>query len=795
MGPIGPTGAAGEIGPVGPTGPRGLVGPQGLMGPTGAVGSIGPTGPRGATGESGSVFTIVGKLDNVGLLPSPVGADPHDAYIVENNLYVLVKNIWTNMGAFNGVVPIFNSSASVSSDGGTTPAVEVDTTNDSGTIGLSFAFKNLIGPTGPQGVKGAVGPTGPQGPNGLTGPTGPRGIQGLVGPTGPTGPTGLTGETGALGPTGPAGLKGDKGDTGNGLNIVKFYANKEAMNADVANVATGDIVGVQNGDAIDLYRKVDNAFVFQATFSNTVPSITVDIDCDHEYEITGKTGHEYGVAIEDSQMLLKKIQGQTRRYSLNLLKQTYTSNAHGLSAEIQEDGSIIFNGTPSQDAVFYIEFQELLGTYSLRFDGINPSTTTIGVSYIGNITSNAVKTWTWTTKQLFAISYTIKQGTVCNKYVIKPMLVEGTYTDETMPPFQPYDDTLVNSKCNLISTGRNLLCYKTTNGKLNGLTYSFNGNIVRIKGTATADTAIYSDMNELLLNGSYYWKPQANKVNNMPCALVYDNATIMDLNNSSDILIELTNTKVNRMLWYISNGTTIDYEANIMLNYGNQPVEYEPYTKEELPINVELGAYDYIDNVSHLLVRQTSDVLTFDGSDDESWVYDDNFFIFQGIESYGFNEGMKFVSNTWNTNNPFNWEFGNITRCDTRLLFGRQGSTITSVESWREYLKENPISIVFEKSSATITTGSLLLPAGYAVYAGGLQQQVIKGKYLPYVLSKEYAVSVPSQILANIEIDRSQQNLIYTYYQQTGERIDRVVQGLQTQIARLTARIEALENK
>lgn len=489
--------------------------------------------------------------------------------------------------------------------------------------------------------------------------------------------------------------------------------------------------------------------------------VNLDIDCDHEYEITGKTGHEYGVAIEDSQMLLKKIQGQTRRYSLNLLKQTYTSNVYGLSAEIQEDGSIIFNGTPSQDAVFYIEFQELLGTYSLRFDGINPSTTTIGVSHIGKITSNAVKTWTWTTKKLFAISYTIKQGTVCNKYVIKPMLVEGTYTDETMPPFQPYDDTLVNSKCNLVSTGRNLLCYKTTNGKLNGLTYSFNGNIVRIKGTATADTAIYSDMNELLLNGSYYWKPQANKVNNMPCALVYDNATIMDLNNSSDILIELTNTKVNRMLWYISNGTTIDYEANIMLNYGNQPVEYEPYTEEEIPLGIELGAYDYIDNVSHLLVKQTSDVITLDGSSDEEYVYDAD----DGYISYD----TKIKLNNGGISNKLTYDYTSgtnnfgtfwVTR-DTRIIFGIRGSDITSVEAWKTYLQSNPIQVVAKL--ATPTTTQLLLPAGYAVYTGGLQQQVIKGKYLPYVLSKEYAVSMAAQIKTNIEIDRVQQEQINEY--------------------------------
>ena len=125
------------------------------------------------------------------------------------------------------------------------------------------------------------------------------------------------------------------------------------MNADVANVAAGDIVGVQNDEAIDLYRKVDNAFVFQATFSNAVPSTTVDVECDHEYEITGETGHEYGIAVEDQQMLLKKIQGQTKRASKNLFLPTFTrtANSNLVLTYNKETGELHIAGTPTDDYV------------------------------------------------------------------------------------------------------------------------------------------------------------------------------------------------------------------------------------------------------------------------------------------------------------------------------------------------------------------------------------------------------------------------------------------------------------
>jgi collagen triple helix repeat protein len=46
----------------------------------------------------------------------------------------------------------------------------------------------VIGPRGPQGVKGDIGPTSLQGPKGEAGPAGPQGPKGDSGPIGPSGP-------------------------------------------------------------------------------------------------------------------------------------------------------------------------------------------------------------------------------------------------------------------------------------------------------------------------------------------------------------------------------------------------------------------------------------------------------------------------------------------------------------------------------------------------------------------------------------------------------------------------------
>lgn len=509
--------------------------------------------------------------------------------------------------------------------------------------------------------------------------------------------------------------------------------------------------------------------------------VNLDIDCDHEYEITGKTGHEYGVAIEDSQMLLKKIQGQTRKYSLNLFNPTTIdiTGDKGVSAT-QENNILVLNGTATANGYINCSVNIPAGTYSFGFTSNSPVDIYVQYDSSDYTDSHRVYKNNPTLNQRLGIVFdrpitnilvTVGTGDSFSNQKIYFQLNEGP----TLEPFQPYDDTLVNSKCNLISTGRNLLQFKTNNGKLNGLNYSFNNNIVRIKGTATADTSIYSDMNELLLNGNYYWRPNTNKENNMPCAILYNNTTIQDLNNSSDILIELTNARVNRMLWYIPSGTTIDYEANIMLNYGNQPSEYIPYTKEELPINVELGAYDYIDNVSHLLVKQTSDVITLDGSSDENWIEqptqegtNTKLFVINNVDAGAFvsdravsnNLGTAY-SGIWN-NDDIGLGFSTNETNLNQILVRVSKTNINDISALKSWLNSSPLQFVLKR--ATATTEQLLLPAGYAVYTGGLQQQVVsEGKYLPYVLSKEYAVSMAAQIKTNIEIDRVQQEQINEY--------------------------------
>lgn len=766
-----------------------------IRGPQGVKGDIGPMGPQGNPGINAFQFTVIDTLTSTDDLPSPLGTPKNYAYLVNDDLYIIIGDnsnlMWKNVGQLGGTII---QNYTVGNPEGQPSTALTKLQIDDKIFSVVSKDSDLFNSNQLAAIN-----------------------------------SGITSDS----------VKKIQNNT-ESINIINqnvnqlastVESNKNDINSKVDELASA------TESALTQYNQMINSkqpLLVSGTNIKTIngnsilgsgnldllqdQKLDVSIECDHEYEITGKTGHEYGVAIEDSQMLLKKIQGQTRRYSLNLLNlpDMAETTKNGVTCSVS-NGVVKVKGTntASSDVTFNLaenmqffgnDFSMDVGYDFTQLNNVNKFYVTLSkasyesimlFNFNNNMNGFATKN---NLNEVSKLSVTVVSGKEVD-ITLTPMLVSGIYTKDTMPPFQPYDDTLVNSKCNLISTGRNLLQYKTTNGTLNGLNYSFNGNIVRIKGTATADTTIYSDMNELLLNGSYYWRPNANKENNMPCALLYDNTTIMNVNNSSDILIELTNTKVNRMLWYIPLGTTIDYEANIMLNYGTQPSEYEPYTKEELPINVELGEYDYIDNETNLIVRQTSDLITYNGSsssnftvtqhDETNYAYAEftnNYSIGKVFSSYEMTAvtPYKVVVNGW-TQSGNEYTFMYLGNGIYRILFP-YGTTLEQAQDW---FKKQPFQVVFKLN--TPTTEQISLPAGYAVYTGGLQQQVIKGKYLPYILHKLYSVSVPSQILANIEIDRAQQDMIYTYYQYINERVDRVVQGINAQIAQINKRLSQLE--
>ena len=512
--------------------------------------------------------------------------------------------------------------------------------------------------------------------------------------------------------------------------------------------------------------------------------VNLDVECDHEYEITGKTGHEYGVAIEDSQMLLKKIQGQTRRYSLNLFNPTTIdiTGDKGISATT-EDNILVLNGTASDNVYINCPVNIPAGTYSFGFTSNSP--VDIYVQYDGSDYTDS--------HRIYKDNPTLCQrlGIVFDKPITNILVTAGTGDSfsnkkiyfqlnegSTLEPFQPYDDTLVNSKANLISTGRNLFNpegvnldeHTTRSNDVFNISYSNAYQIsIEFKKPFHLIKGVQYYISRNILSGSFpYGRIQLAKpligqqLGDRNDNIYFDSDTSFTLNEDNSIVAI-----------FISSGSATVQTCSFTLQINTvKKYDYEPYIEDSYPIDIELGAYDHIDNVSHLLVKQTSNVITYDGSsspnftvtqhDETNYAYaqlvnsyttDKVYNVYEMISVYPY----KLAINGW-TQSGNEYTYMYLGDGIYRILFP-YGTTLEQAQDW---FTKHPFQVVFKLNAQT--TEQLLLPAGYAVYTGGLQQQVIaEGKYLPYVLSKEYAVSMAAQIKTNIEIDRVQQEQINEY--------------------------------
>ena len=500
--------------------------------------------------------------------------------------------------------------------------------------------------------------------------------------------------------------------------------------------------------------------------------ITATVDCSHKYEITGNTGDEHGLAIDDQQMLIKKIQGHSRRKSLNLLKDK--SEYVGTVQFSISKSVLTINGTTNLDTTWFGLPVDFLPT-NFVFSTFNTSAVTdcdilfmrsgTPIDHIASVPTNSVKK----ISNIESISIRLNgNGKVFNNAKIPIMINEGT----TALPFQPYDNTLVNSNNTLISTGRNILNPDEFGAKCQ----DYN------KVTGIAKIYASKGNDDKILMPSYYFAPNtqytfifkgkngyndSNDTNDGPTNIVikYTNGTSTQMffkTVDTDTTLKTTSTKGLTIdsLSIINQASTTTLYLNecAIIKGANQ--DFEPY-KQDIAQAPSLGEFDYYQEGK--IYRQTSQIVTLNGS--ENWKIEEispsKRFIVGLLNQYGGCLNDNYTINTTNNLGIENQTTG-TTWTGTTTGISAEGDNlhliiegITTVEQLKEWLKNNNIQMVFRLATPTIE--EYAMPSGYAVYNGGLQ---IQQGDVPYTITKQYNLSQKAQILANIEVDREQAKMI-----------------------------------
>ena len=490
--------------------------------------------------------------------------------------------------------------------------------------------------------------------------------------------------------------------------------------------------------------------------------ITATVDCSHKYEITGNTGDEHGLAIDDQQMLIKKIQGHSRRKSLNLFSLKPGTYAGVTLTYDSASGIYTFNGS-STGASILLNNSLPQGT-KISFIAEVVSGTKTGAQ--NDISVMIDGTWIatdWVNTKTLSESISgcwMSADITFTKYQVKINVVEGTFNKDTMPPFQPYDNTLVNSNNTLISTGRNILNPDDFGAKCH--TYD--------KSTGIATITVNQDTRKIFFE-NYYFAPNTQytiildaKTTN---TVVHSNTTnlkVVYTDETSGGLIVGTNTTTGKSIKYIQreffDGLTTTFNVNncAIIKGANQ--DFEPY-KQDIVQAPMLGEFDYYQEGK--IVRQTSQIVTLNGS--ENWKIEEispsKRFIVGLLNQYGGCLNDNYTINTTNNLGIENQTTG-TTWTGTTTGISAEGDNlhliiegITTVEQLKEWLKNNNIQMVFRLATPTIE--EYAMPSGYAVYNGGLQ---IQQGDVPYTITKQYNLSQKAQILANIEVDREQAKMI-----------------------------------
>ena len=457
--------------------------------------------------------------------------------------------------------------------------------------------------------------------------------------------------------------------------------------------------------------------------------------------------------IQDLMIYGKSEQAQYKgtNLAINHLAKAFVT-VHGVTFTVNEDKSVTLNGTSDMDNVDYY----IVGSYYT--DNII-ATLDVDKDYTIRAMPQGISFIYGTQSKLVSIQQTDghekgipiafiflrirKSGTTFNNVTIYLQINEGTtlldyepYTGGKPSPSPEYPQEIKAVVNPVIKThGTNLLDIKDvaeTVDKNNGLTYSVQKGIIKVKGTATSSAStrinFMSGVNKkITANNTYIFNPNPTKKEETSvCYLDFSNnvnlgMSISDNSVNKPINIQEIQASYMFMLFVrVQKGAQIDMEWKPQLIISNTLLPYQPYQETQATLPYELYAIpvdsggnvtidgqqyiaDYVDVERGKLVRMT-ELIEYDGT--ENWslqsinnngIANFQIIVTRYISSIGMCDTLQLQKTIISNTNTEGFMINN------NSLFIRINTTrgISTLETFKEFLANKHIFILYALSTPT----------------------------------------------------------------------------------------------
>lgn len=459
----------------------------------------------------------------------------------------------------------------------------------------------------------------------------------------------------------------------------------------------------------------------------------------------------------------------------NLIPFPYNENTktkNGITFTVNNDGSVLANGTADENynVAFYLCENVMLSAGNYVLSGIPSgfkSEVTITLYYKDdsgeyiyvNVYSGGNITFTLTTSRQCTIYLQVFKGQSVSNLTFYPMLNKG----ESALPYQPYFTGLRDSKVTAVeSVGANLYCgSKTTEYSGNNITYKWDKEeqIITITSTSSVTTELFVPLENVIdiVGGETYSIKSVILENTSTLNWLFgicDSNRRYATSEGYSALSDMTSVKtytfakdahIDMLHIFVSSGGagSVNVKFKLMLNKGTTALPYSPYFKNTFQIPEAVQA---LEGYGQGISKEYHNKIVLDPTEGvKKFVKQVSKKVLNGSEAWVLYNGNMFTD-YFDAISPDSSPIVHDSKFEVKIFSGASKFYVRTygaytVDTWKAYLAENPMTVVYQLLSPVETDLSDYFGNDnlIGVEAGGTITAVNEYEYdVPFTINYSY---------------------------------------------------------